>query len=167
MPLSHFDERSGIVAAKTPWGRWWQTVSEVYIEVDVPPGTPGKDCKVTITPNRIVCRVKDKEIFSGSLYKTVRVDDCTWTLEERKTILILLEKAEKFENENLWVSLLEGQYFADPLTQHEMLKKLDLEKFQTEHPGFDFSGANLSKNYEKTPYVPGVTPDDVVTHFGK
>lgn len=161
MSLSHFDEKSGIVAAKTPWGRWWQTVSEVFIEVDIPPGTPGKECKVTITPNHIACRVKDKDIFSGTFYKTVQADDCTWTVEERKTILIFLEKAEKFENENIWVSLLEGQYIADPLTQHEMLKKLDIEKLNIEHPGFDFSKAELSKSYEKAPFVPGVTPDNV------
>ncbi|GFT98448.1 nudC domain-containing protein 2 [Nephila pilipes] len=161
MPLSHFDERSGIVSVDTPWGRWWQTVSEVFIEVDIPPGTPGKDCKVTITPDHIVCRVKDKEMFSGKFHKIVQADDCTWTVEERKKILILLEKAEKFQKENLWVSLLEGQYVADPLKQHEMLKKLDLEKFQTEHPGFDFSGADLSKCYDAVPFIPNNQPNDM------
>lgn len=68
MPLSHFDERSGIVAAEAPWGRWWQTVGEVFIEVNVVPGTPGKDCKVIIKPNFIECRVKEKEVFKV-LYK--------------------------------------------------------------------------------------------------
>lgn len=53
-------------------------------------------------------------------------------IEERKKILILLEKAEKFEHENIWPCLLEGQFMADPLTQIEMKKKLDLEKFQIE-----------------------------------
>ncbi|KFM69509.1 NudC domain-containing protein 2, partial [Stegodyphus mimosarum] len=149
MSLSHFDERSGIVSVETPWGRWWQTVAEVFIEVNIPTGTPGKDCKVTVKPNFIECRVRDKEIFKGALCKTVRAEECTWTVEERKKILILLEKAEKFENENLWVSLLEGQYIANPYVQHQMMKKLDLEKFQTQYPGFDFSGADLSKSYDK------------------
>ncbi|GIY30031.1 nudC domain-containing protein 2 [Caerostris extrusa] len=157
MSLSHFDERSGIVAVGTPWGRWWQTVSEVFIEVNVTPGTPGKHCRVTIKPNNIECRVQDQVIFSGTLYKTVQADECTWTLEERERIVILLEKAEKFENENQWVSLLDGQFVADPLKQQEMLKKLDLEKFQIEHPGFNFSGAQLSKSYNNTPYIPDVS----------
>ncbi|XP_055933021.1 nudC domain-containing protein 2-like [Argiope bruennichi] len=154
MPLSHFDERSGIVDVKSPWGRWWQTVAEVFVEVNIPPGTPGKDCKVIIQPKHIECRVKDKVIFSGNLFKTVQADECTWSVEERQRILILLEKAEKFESENLWVSLLDHQFLADPLTQNSMLKKLDLEKFQMEHPGFDFSGADLSKCYENPPYLP-------------
>lgn len=63
MSLSHFDERSGIVAAETPWGRWWQTVSEVFVEINIPPGTPGKDCKIIIKPNYLECRVKDKELI--------------------------------------------------------------------------------------------------------
>ena len=29
----------------------------------------------------------------------------------------------------------------------EMKQKIDLEKFQIEHPGFDFSGATLDKKY--------------------
>ena len=29
-----------------------------------------------------------------------------------------------------------------------MRKKLDLERFQLENPGFDFSGAKLDKKYE-------------------
>lgn len=61
MSLSHFDERSGIVAAETPWGRWWQTVSEVFIEINIPPDTPGKDCKISIKPKYLECRIKDKD----------------------------------------------------------------------------------------------------------
>lgn len=32
----------------------------------------------------------------------------------------------------MWTRLLEKDYVADPLVQHEMRKKLDLEKFQIE-----------------------------------
>lgn len=153
MSLSHFDEKSGIVSVKTPWGRWWQIVDEVFIEVEIPPGTPGKECYIKIEAKYIECRVTDKCYFKGALYKPIRVQESTWSLEERKTILILLEKAEKYENENIWPSLLEKEYSADPLTQHEMLKKLDLEKFQTENPGFNFSGAELSKTYNNPPFL--------------
>ncbi|XP_054720238.1 nudC domain-containing protein 2-like [Uloborus diversus] len=161
MSLSHFDERSGIVAADTPWGRWWQTVNEVFIEINVPPETPGKLCKISIRPNCIECNVRNEEILKGTLFKTVMPDESTWTLEERKKILILLTKAEKFTHENLWVSLLkDGGFAANPYVQHEMLKKLDLEKFQIEHPGFDFSGADLSKTYDNPPFIPGASNEE-------
>ena len=47
-----------------------------------------------------------------------------------------------------WLSLLKDQFYPDPLILNEMRKKLDLERFQLENPGFDFSGAKLDKKYE-------------------
>ncbi|CAO2628931.1 NudC domain-containing protein 2 [Lemmus lemmus] len=34
-----FEEHSGVVPCVTPWGQWYQTLQEVFIEVQVPPGT--------------------------------------------------------------------------------------------------------------------------------
>ena len=42
-----------------------------------------------------------------------------------------------------WPSLLTDQYQAQPQILHEMKQKIDLETFQMEHPGLDFSGATL------------------------
>ena len=71
---------------------------------------------------------------------------------------ILLAKAEcSRPSDEVWPALLEGEYRADPLVLHEMTKKIDLEKFQIENPGFDFSGAELSKKYDSFPGV-GDTP---------
>ena len=47
-----------------------------------------------------------------------------------------------------WLSLFKNQYKPDPVVLTEMRKKLDLERFQMENPGFDFSGAKLDKRYE-------------------
>ncbi len=53
------------------------------------------------------------------------------------------------DKDSCWTSLLSGGAFpADALTAHEMRKKLDLERFQMENPGFDFSGAKLDKKYD-------------------
>lgn len=59
----HFDEKSGVVKSKTPWGTWAQTIEEVFIEVDVPQGTRGKDVKCDIKAKSISCVVQGKEIF--------------------------------------------------------------------------------------------------------
>ena len=61
--LSHFDERSGVVECKTPWGSWYQTVAEVHIQVKLPPGTRGKEVSVRVTPTSITCHVRGNEIF--------------------------------------------------------------------------------------------------------
>ena len=50
-------------------------------------------------------------------------------------------------NEESWRSLLTDQYEADIQTLQQMKQKIDLEKFQIEHPGLDFSGATLDKKY--------------------
>lgn len=67
-------------------------------------------------------------------------------------VSILLAKAEfSRASDEVWPSLLDGEFRADPLVLHEMRKKIDLEKFQIENPGFDFSGAELSKKYDSLP----------------
>lgn len=47
--MTHFDERSGVVPALTPWGSWYQTIEEVVVLVNVAAGTRGRDVSVTWT----------------------------------------------------------------------------------------------------------------------
>ncbi|XP_051870234.1 nudC domain-containing protein 2 isoform X1 [Pristis pectinata] len=142
----HFEERSGIVPCKTPWGEWYQTMDEVFIDVHVPLGTSAKDIKCNLGSKEIALSVKGTVILKGKLYGSTVADEGTWTLEDNKQVSIVLMKSNR-EAGNCWPSLLEGQYNADPLVQDEMQKKLTLERFQREHPGFDFSGADISGNY--------------------
>lgn len=62
----HFEERSGVVPCKTPWGSWYQTMEEVFIEVNVPPGTSSKDIKCSLGSKHVELTVKGKEIFKVS-----------------------------------------------------------------------------------------------------
>ncbi|MGH0149820.1 UNVERIFIED_CONTAM: hypothetical protein FKN15_016094 [Acipenser sinensis] len=125
----HFDERSGVIPCKTPWGLWYQTMEDVYIEVNVLPGTSAKEIKCNLGSKQISLSVKGQEMF-----------------KDKKLIRISLMKTSR-EAGNCWTSLLEGEYCADPLVQEQMQKKLTLERFQRENPGFDFSGADISGNY--------------------
>ncbi len=165
--MSNFEEKSGIVAHKTEWGRWYQTVSEVTIEVDLEPGTRGKEVQCQIKPNHLSCKVRDKLLFEvkfsnhfslenpfqcfcfqGPLFSTVFEDESVWTIEDRKLLRIQLIKSDQKTKDKCWLSLLQGQFQPDTLTLTEMRKKLDLERFQLENPGMDFSGAKLDKRYE-------------------
>jgi len=51
--MSDFDERSGIIACLTPWGRWWQTIEDVTVEVGVKEGTRAKDVRCDIKTNHL------------------------------------------------------------------------------------------------------------------
>ena len=61
--MSDFDERSGLVQCKTPWGSWAQTMEEVVVEVDVPVGTKSRDVRCSIQPRNIALSVGGKEVF--------------------------------------------------------------------------------------------------------
>ncbi|KAL0274315.1 UNVERIFIED_CONTAM: hypothetical protein PYX00_006768 [Menopon gallinae] len=149
--LSFFDEKRGTVKAKTDWGYWWQTVQEVHVQVNLPEGTKSKEIKVDIKPNYIKCDVKGKTIFEGPFPRTVHAEESVWTLEDG-VLCILLPKADYSVKEDMWESLIaDGVFQPDPWTLHEMRKDLDLERFQIENPGMDFSKAKLSKNYDKLP----------------
>ncbi|XP_053574554.1 nudC domain-containing protein 2 [Bombina bombina] len=144
----HFDERSGVVSCTTPWGSWSQTMEEVFVEVRVTPGTLAKEIQCKLGSRDISLAVRGKDILKGRLFDSTISDEGTWTLEDRKLIRIILTKTNR-DAGNCWTSLLEGEYFADPLIQDQMQKKLTLERFQRENPGFDFSGAEISGNYSK------------------
>ena len=59
----HFDEKSGVVPSKTSWGNWAQTIDEVFIEVDVPKGTKGREISCDIKPKSIKFCLKGREFF--------------------------------------------------------------------------------------------------------
>jgi len=144
--MADFEDRSGIVYCSTDWGRWSQTVSDVNIEVDLQQGTKGREVKVDIRPSRISCTVRGSTVFQGKLFEKVIEDDSTWTLEDAKLLRILLSKVRK---DDYWSSLLEsGGYQPEPATLLQMRQKLDLERYELENPGFDFSSARLDKQYE-------------------
>ncbi|XP_037116860.1 nudC domain-containing protein 2 [Syngnathus acus] len=142
----HFDERSGLVPCQTSWGSWSQTMEEVFIEVNVPPGTSAKEVKCHLGTRDIELNVKGIEIIKGKFFGATVSDEATWTLEDKCLIRIVLMKTNR-EAGNCWSSLLEGEYSANAWVQDQMQRKLTLERFQRENPGFDFSGAEISGNF--------------------
>ncbi|XP_013388853.1 nudC domain-containing protein 2 [Lingula anatina] len=144
--MAHFDESSGIVPMKTPWGRWWQTIDEIYVEIVVPDGTNSKDIKCDIKPKKIKVSVKGDTVIDGEFVSPIHADESVWTLEDKKLVEMCLPK-DKATAANCWTSLLVGQYEADPFTYDQMEKKMTLQRFQYENPGFDFSNADISGQY--------------------
>uniref|UniRef100_A0A3Q3IMZ2 CS domain-containing protein n=1 Tax=Monopterus albus TaxID=43700 RepID=A0A3Q3IMZ2_MONAL len=94
----------------------------------------------------MVAILHGKEIIKGKLFDTTVSDEATWTLEDKCLIRIILMKTNR-EAGNCWSSLLEGDYCANAWVQDQMQRKLTLERFQRENPGFDFSGAEISGNF--------------------
>lgn len=78
--MSNFDEKSGIIPCETEFGRWWQTVDEVFIEIN------SSECPISskeicceIKNHEIKCSVKNKMILQVEFQKIlfVLVLNCT------------------------------------------------------------------------------------------
>ena len=61
--VSHFDEKSGIVPFTTEWGRWWQTMDEVHVELTNLDNIKSRDVSVKITPTSIECTIRGKTVL--------------------------------------------------------------------------------------------------------
>jgi len=80
--------------------KWMQTLGEVDLHVPTGVAVPlkSKDIIVDFQPKHIKVSLKGHEpIISGELYNKVKVEECYWTLEDKKLIRISLEKVNKME----------------------------------------------------------------------
>ena len=71
--MSDFDDRSGIIACITPWGRWWQTIDDVTVEVNVPEACKAKEIQCSITPNSLSLAVRGGTVFKVLNRNTITV----------------------------------------------------------------------------------------------
>lgn len=81
---------------------WSQTDDEVEVSVDVPAGTKAKDVAVAFKPNAVTVKVGLAEAVSlPALYRSVRPDECTWTIEGGNKVIATLAKMD----EQVWHQL--------------------------------------------------------------
>ncbi|KAF2075021.1 hypothetical protein CYY_003673 [Polysphondylium violaceum] len=123
---------------------WEQSIDEVNIFITPPPGVTSKMIACDIQAKRLALGIKGNSPFiNEEFYSTVKVQDSFWTFEDG-VIHITLTKMQKTET---WLAALKGhdnQNGKESELNEEDKKKIMLERFQQEHPGFDFSGAQFS-----------------------
>mmetsp|Transcript_8739 Transcript_8739/g.25177 ORF Transcript_8739/g.25177 Transcript_8739/m.25177 type:complete len:157 (+) Transcript_8739:209-679(+) len=121
---------------------WDQTLSEVNVYCQVPQGVTAKLIYCTISKTHLKLGINPNPPYLDLDFAgQVRVDDCTWTLDGC-SLHIFLEKLKKGE---AWKSAFAG-HEVDVMTAEADQKRLMLERFQEENPGFDFSGADFNGN---------------------
>ncbi|PSS33004.1 Protein BOBBER like [Actinidia chinensis var. chinensis] len=85
---------------------WVQTLQEVTINVPVPPGTKSRFITCEIKKNHLKVGLKSQPpIIDGELFQSVKVDDSFWSLEDQKSISVLLTKQNQME---WWKCLVKG-----------------------------------------------------------
>ncbi|CDJ38395.1 nuclear movement domain-containing protein, putative [Eimeria tenella] len=120
---------------------WEQDLTDVHIYLKPPPKTEAKEISVRISPNKLAVGLIGKPpLFDEELSSTVETAASFWMMEDGE-LHIQLGKMRKGE---VWKSALKGHATLNPLAAEEVQKKLMLERFGEEHPGFDFSGATFS-----------------------
>ncbi|KAL2542220.1 Protein BOBBER 2 [Abeliophyllum distichum] len=86
---------------------WGQSLQEVNITVPVPPGTKSRFITCEIKKNYLKVGLKGQPpVIDGELFQPVKVEDCFWSLEDQKSISILLTKQNQME---WWKYLVKGE----------------------------------------------------------
>ncbi|XP_073292915.1 protein BOBBER 1-like [Primulina huaijiensis] len=95
---------NGLDMEKYSWG---QSLQEVNITVPVPSGTKSRFITCEIKKQYIKVGLKGQPpVIEGDLFHPVKVEDCFWSLEDQKSISILLTKQNQME---WWKYLVKGE----------------------------------------------------------
>ncbi|KAK7282575.1 hypothetical protein RIF29_11472 [Crotalaria pallida] len=85
---------------------WTQSLQEVNVNVPILEGTKSRFVTCEIKMNYLKVGLKGQPpIIEGDLFKPVKPDDCYWTIEDHKSISILLTKQDQMK---WWKSLVKG-----------------------------------------------------------
>ncbi|CAG0917816.1 unnamed protein product [Notodromas monacha] len=80
---------------------WVQTLSDVEVRVPLPVGAvrSGRDLLVEFGRKTLRAGIRGNSplVIDGPLFNDIKVEDCTWTLEDKKTLIINLEKVNRME----------------------------------------------------------------------
>ena len=105
---------------------WSQDISQVTVQIPLPPGTKPKDMDVKIKSKHLSVALKGQPpIVEGELCEKVKVDDSYWSIEDNKSLNIYFEKAY----EAIWKCIIAGDQEIDPKTvdNSKRIEEFDLE----------------------------------------
>lgn len=84
--------------ADLPTYSWTQTLEEVELRVPLPMVVKGKDVVVEIGKKHLKVGLKGHPlIIDGDFPKDVKLDESTWVLQDKKALLLNIEKVNKME----------------------------------------------------------------------
>jgi hypothetical protein len=122
---------------------WEQSLDECNIYIRPPPGVTKQLLDIQISFTHLKVGIKGSPPFiDEDVFSTVVTEESFWTMSDGE-LNISLQKMKKGET---WDCPLVGRagQAVDAFTRESERKKMMLERFQEEHPGFDFSGAEFN-----------------------
>merc|ERR1719239_1385755 len=77
---------------------WTQTLQEIELRIPLGGAYKSKDLNVSIEKKHIKIGIKGKEpIIDRDLPKEVKLEESTWTLQDKKIMMVQLEKVNQME----------------------------------------------------------------------
>nr|XP_028955481.1 nudC domain-containing protein 2-like [Malus domestica]XP_028955482.1 nudC domain-containing protein 2-like [Malus domestica] len=120
---------------------WDQTLEEVNMYISLPLNVPSKHFFCKIQSKHVEVGIKGNPPYlNHDLTCPVKTDCSFWTLED-DIMHITLQKRDKGQT---WASPIVGEGQLDPYSTDLEQKRLMLQRFQEENPGFDFSHAQFT-----------------------
>lgn len=106
---------------------WEQDDREVTVRFQLPPGTTSKQLAVQITTTQLSVSIRGEVALRGTLFKPVKLDDCAWTLEDKKVLVVTIAKGN-LQYEEWWPHVVTSEPQIDmktlkPPSKH--LRELD------------------------------------------
>ncbi|XP_055832811.1 protein BOBBER 1-like [Solanum dulcamara] len=114
---------------------WGQSMQEVNVNISVPLGTKSRFIVCDIKKSHLTVGLKGQPpIIDGELYRPVKVEDCFWSLEDQKSISVLLTKKDQID---WWKCVVKGE------------PELDTEKVEPETSRLSELDPETRSNVEK------------------
>eukprot|EP01117_Protostelium_nocturnum_P015732 TRINITY_DN611_c0_g3_i4.p2 TRINITY_DN611_c0_g3~~TRINITY_DN611_c0_g3_i4.p2 ORF type:complete len:275 (+),score=84.93 TRINITY_DN611_c0_g3_i4:91-915(+) len=77
---------------------WTQELGELEVSIPVPEGTRGKLMNVIFKPSRLLVGLKGQTpIIDDELERSIKTEECSWTIEEGNLVVLNLAKQNKME----------------------------------------------------------------------
>lgn len=120
---------------------WEQDLEEVNVWIKPPPGVTTQHLDIKISHGHVRVGIKGNPPFlDEDTGGEIVLAESFWSFQDGE-ITINFQKMRKGQT---WMSALKGHGQLDPLAQQEDQKRLMLERFAQENPGFDFSNASFN-----------------------
>eukprot|EP01026_Neomeris_dumetosa_P011432 TRINITY_DN14107_c0_g1_i2.p2 TRINITY_DN14107_c0_g1~~TRINITY_DN14107_c0_g1_i2.p2 ORF type:complete len:161 (-),score=6.56 TRINITY_DN14107_c0_g1_i2:132-614(-) len=120
---------------------WNQTLQEVNMFIQLPKGLTAKQLECDIQSENIkIGIIGNPPYLQGQLLHKIVTSESYWTVEDG----ILTIELSKMEKGVPWEVVVVGHQSSSVLAMEDDRKRLMLERFQLENPGFDFSQAQFN-----------------------
>mmetsp|Transcript_4039 Transcript_4039/g.5953 ORF Transcript_4039/g.5953 Transcript_4039/m.5953 type:complete len:237 (-) Transcript_4039:204-914(-) len=137
-----YEKRKKVVYKGREIYSWEQNLEEVDIYITPPKGVKARDVICKIEANNLKVGIKGCPLYlDEKLGGTCVKAESYWMMEDG----VLHINLQKSQCGSVWMGATQHQgQQLNEMEQHEIKQQVLLERFQREHPGFDFSGAKFN-----------------------